>query len=208
MAANSTSSTLPMPEKMRIKTPVRQGLRDHLASPEELTFRDRVRDAIARRCPGGERCNPEAHDVEADFIVALHTELAGCAESTRGHRSADYWRKALRGDDHPPTACDLSRVAVEKPLAIVAPCNVLLRRAGYVAVPDDAMPIDIHEATAKSGEAHARTVSAVLRAVSDGEISEAEDAEIEQAIALEERKLAGLRAAKNAARRRGMVSRG
>jgi hypothetical protein len=186
----------------------RQGLRDGCASPDDRSFRDRVRDAIARRCPGGERCCPEAHEVEADFVVALHSELAGCAESTRGHRSADYWRKALRGEEHPPTSCDFSRVSVEKPLAIVAACNVLLRRAGYVAVPDDAMPIDIHEATAKSGEAHARTVSAVLRAVSDGEISEAEDEEIEQAIALEERKLAGLRAAKNAARRRGMVTRG
>jgi hypothetical protein len=203
-----SAAALPMPVKMGRPATDRQGLRDGCASPDDRTFREKVRDAIARRCPGGERCTPEAHEIEADLIVALHSELNGCAEATRGHRSADYWRKALRGEDHPPTTCDLARVADEKPLAIVAACNVLLSRAGYVAVPDDAVPIDIHEATAKSGEAHARTVSAVLRAVSDGEITEAEDAEIEHAIALEERKLAGLRAAKNAARRRGMVSRG
>jgi hypothetical protein len=61
-------------------------------------FAARVRANLANRRPGMDELNPEALDLDADVLVALHRGLAGRQEALRGDRSGSLFRREIRGD--------------------------------------------------------------------------------------------------------------
>jgi hypothetical protein len=77
----------------------RANLRPVAARSEDpaSAFADQVRDAIAARDQRMEERYPEAHDLEARVVAAMHAELHGCAASVAGVEAPEHLREALRG---------------------------------------------------------------------------------------------------------------
>src|SRR5687767_8463422 len=93
---------------------------------------DAARDEIAARCVDLDRICPEAIDIAAEAVAALHETLNGHAIEYAGNRSASYFRRQIRGEEA-LTAEDLARLALQAPAALVAWLCPLLRAVAHGA---------------------------------------------------------------------------
>jgi hypothetical protein len=63
----------------------------------ENAFADHLRDRLASRDQRMEERYPEALDLEARVVAAMHQELHGCAAAVAGVESPEQFREVLRG---------------------------------------------------------------------------------------------------------------
>jgi len=156
-------------------------------------FAERVRRNLADRRQGLEELCPEALDVAARALVALHRGVVGRQEALRGDRSGSYYRRQLRGEDTLPVE-DLARLAIDAPTALVPALAVLAQRAGYALTPLTPMRINAAEAVASFAEQATHVVATHTRAQADGVIDESEEEKLVDELAATERRLSILRA--------------
>lgn len=78
-----------------------------------------ARERILARNADLERVCPDAVDLSADAIAALHVRLGGRAGELAGDRTEHYFRALLRADK-PITGEDLARLAIQAPADVVA----------------------------------------------------------------------------------------
>ena len=137
--------------------------------------RDRIRDALAIRCAEAEAHCPEALDLCAEALAALHDELSGCASEARirGPRAPKYHREQLRGE-HATTVEDLARYSMEAPRALIAIVRVLALRCGHRVEPIDHIPVRLSEASALVSERHSAVEASLHRAQDDGRVDPVE----------------------------------
>jgi hypothetical protein len=93
---------------------------------------DASRERILTRCPDLERVSPDAVDLAAEAVAALHEALNGHAIEYAGNRPASYFRRQVRGEEA-LTAEDLARLAIQAPAALVAWLCPLLRAVAHGA---------------------------------------------------------------------------
>ena len=161
---------------------------------------DRVRDALAERCVEMEREAPEALDLAAEVIAALHAHLAGRATGLAGTRSPKYRREQLRGEKCIAVE-DLAWLALNAPTALASALGQLARPTGYRVVAEDvAGPDTVTEATAAMVESTSIVFAGVTRALEDGRIDQHEAAVLDREAEKSERRLAALRKALDARR--------
>jgi hypothetical protein len=135
-------------------------------------FADRVRDALSLRASEMDELCPEALDLAAELVAALHEQLLGRATECRGNRGAGYFRQALRGE-HPLTLEDIARLALEEPEALVPALSILAARIGRQLAPAPRMA-PAAQAAADVASAAGEVSSGTLRALEDGVIDQAE----------------------------------
>jgi hypothetical protein len=148
---------------------------------------------MALRCGELEQLLPEALDIAAAMVAALHDALHGQATELRGARSAGYRRQQLRGE-HGVTLEDVSQLALDAPDAVVASVQVLARALGFSLQPVAARAVPVGEGIAGTAESSGRLVAMTQRASSDGAIDPEEQAQIEAEILQHEQRLEELRA--------------
>lgn len=146
---------------------------------QRAAFLARVRDSIAEICPGGERFSPEAHDLQARFVAALHDALAGSISTVAGHRLPQHLRDALRGQRH-LTDCDLARFCRDAPRAAAAGLAVLADACGYELTPKRPMPVSLARASAAVSRRVGPLVAMAIDAEADGVVTAEEGHAIAQ----------------------------
>lgn len=139
-------------------------------------YADRVRDAMALRCGELEQIKPEALDLAAAGVAAVHDALHGQATELRGARSAAYRRQQLRGE-HGLTVEDLAQLALDAPESAIALLGVFARALGQELGPQQGTALELHEAKARLNEEHAHLQATMDRQMSDGGI-DAEEARV------------------------------
>jgi len=131
-------------------------------------FADRVRDAMGLRAQELEALNPEALDLAAQVVAALHDGLHGEATAHRGNRGANYFRQQLRGE-HPISIEDLSRLALEAPVAVLGALTVLARELRYDLQPVAPTPSNnLHQELATFSRSAGSTAGGLADALADG----------------------------------------
>jgi hypothetical protein len=165
------------------------------------TFVDHVHDNLARRRPRLYEMCPDAIELGAAILVALHRGLAGRQEAVRGDRAGSIFRREIRGE-HSLGVEDLARLALEVPTAVKAPVAILAEAVGLTVQPREPRHAEVvSEALALMRQTVDAGTSAI-KAVADGNITDNEDAEVRSMIASIRAHLVGLEVAL-AMRRRG-----
>lgn len=172
------------------------------SGPSTVPGLDAIRDRISARCGSLEALSPEALDLAAEIVAELHAALHGRAAVLAGHRSPAYRRKQLRGEEHALTIEDLAFLLVFVPASVRPAVAVMARACGDELQRATAIAPSVGEALARVSEIAGALSAVGHRALEDGEISDAEDRDIEESLRTLEKRAAELRAAKDARRRK------
>lgn len=152
----------------------------HSPAPSDA-LASRFRDSIALRCRRSDVEFPQACDLEAEVLEALHAELHGVASALSGIHTPENWRERLRGERTLPLA-DLCRLALdptrEGRAAAVAALSLLARAAGYLLAPATAQPGGLVESAITAATIATDALGEVARAVSDGVVDATEAGEL------------------------------
>jgi hypothetical protein len=186
----------------------RAHLRPVVARSEDpaSAFADQVRDAIAARDQRMEERYPEAHELEARIVAAMHAELHGCAASVAGIEAPEHLREALRGLRPLKVGRHLCRLALsprpEARRAVDAALQILAEARGYRLEPVGDATATLATAAGSLVKESGDVAATVMEVLEDGTATPAELDRVERELAEQEQAAATLRAQLQRMRRR------